>query len=204
MEATVVISGQSTRDDLLNTVADLHARIAAMENNRNSAAMDWSEHQDDECIQARLPDTEFTPYAKFLEALPSMQKDFFRSPLPDMDRRRFLADCPRNLLRNYQPPPVNSVNMGSLSRKFDTQMADVQYRLSGLTRPLDYFLHRALQQVSTPQDDIIDFVNAMHELIMDTASQITQTRIDNLYRGAGMQGQAPRLTRGYWGRCFYH
>jgi hypothetical protein len=28
---------------------------------------------------------------------------------------------------------------------------------------------------------------------MDTASHITQLRIDNMYRGAGMQGQAPRL-----------
>lgn len=181
------------QEDLLNTVADLQARIAAMESNRNPSAMDWAEHQEDEHIQARLPDTEFTPYPKFFKTLPSLAKDFFRSPLPDMDRRRFLVDCPRNLLRNYQPPPVNSVNMGTMSRKFDTQLSDIQYRLSSLTRPLDCFLHRALQQESTSQEDVIDFVNAMHKLIMDTASSITQTRIDNLYRGTGMQGQAPRL-----------
>ncbi|KAG2172856.1 hypothetical protein INT43_000206 [Umbelopsis isabellina] len=110
-----------------------------------------------------------------------------------MDRRRFLADCPRNLLRNYQPSPVHSVNMGSMSRKFDTQLSDIQYRLSGFTQPLVYFLHRTLQQDAITQKHIIDFVNAMHELLMDTASQTTQTRIDNLYRGTGMQGQAPRL-----------
>ncbi|KAG2172891.1 hypothetical protein INT43_000241 [Umbelopsis isabellina] len=47
-----------SQENLFNTVADLQARIQAMESNPSASAMDWAEHQEDEYVQARLPDTD--------------------------------------------------------------------------------------------------------------------------------------------------
>ncbi|KAI8147705.1 hypothetical protein BJV82DRAFT_575641 [Fennellomyces sp. T-0311] len=58
----------------------------------------------DASISTRTPDTDFTPYAEFRRQVPGMAKDFFRSPLPESDRRRFLAECPRNVDRVYTAP----------------------------------------------------------------------------------------------------
>ncbi|KAH8552139.1 hypothetical protein BGW37DRAFT_424810 [Umbelopsis sp. PMI_123] len=117
--------------------------------------------------------------------MPGFQQDFFRSLLPEVERRRFLGDCPRNVDRNYTPPPVNTINLDQAAKCFDTQFSDVQFRLSGITRPLDFFLHKIIQAV--------EFVNVVHTLLEDAASHITQLRIDNMFRGAGVQGQVPKL-----------
>ncbi|KAI8136590.1 hypothetical protein BJV82DRAFT_495082, partial [Fennellomyces sp. T-0311] len=52
---------------------------------------------------------------------PGMAKDFFRSPLPESDRRRFLAECPRNVDRVYTAPPLNNVQIGASAKRTDTQ-----------------------------------------------------------------------------------
>ncbi|KAI9285773.1 hypothetical protein BC943DRAFT_337056 [Umbelopsis sp. AD052] len=92
-----------------------------------------------------------------------------------------------------EPPPLNAVAMGHASKRYDTRLSDIQYRLSGLTRPMDFFLHKVLTQKSVTVDEAVDFINVMHELLIDTASHVTQLHIDNMYRGAGIQGQDPRL-----------
>jgi hypothetical protein len=51
-----------------------------------------------------------------------------------------------------------------------------------------------LQFDSISKDEAIDFVRIMHDLLMDTASHITQLRVDNMFQGAGISGQAPRLS----------
>ncbi|KAI8136630.1 hypothetical protein BJV82DRAFT_485175, partial [Fennellomyces sp. T-0311] len=58
----------------------------------------------------------------FVEALPGLEKDFFRSPLPEVERRRFLADCPRNVAREYMPPHLNSVNVNPAAKRTDHQL----------------------------------------------------------------------------------
>jgi hypothetical protein len=137
---------------------------------------------------------EFTPYDEFHQALPGMSKDFFRNQLPEMERRRYLAQCPRNLARDYQPPALNQVQVSQSAKRTDTQLADIQFRLSGITRPLDFYLHQSLQHGPLPKEDAIEFVNAVHELLSDTASYITQLRIDNMCKAAGIRGTAPRIS----------
>lgn len=66
-------------------------------------------------------------------------------------------------------------------------MADIQYRLSGITRPLDFFLHKTLQRGAPSQQEVIDFINVVHELLVDTASYVTQLRIDNMCKAAGIR-----------------
>ncbi|KAG2187196.1 hypothetical protein INT44_004868 [Umbelopsis vinacea] len=187
-------SAVPSAEEMRYTIERLAARLDLLERGSGEqSSMDTTPTGIDDAIQERTPDRDFLPYTRFREALPSLQKDFFRSQMPEADRRKFLSECPRNLERIYQPPPLNSVAMGHASKRYDAQLSDVQYRLSGLTRPMDFFLHRVLTQESVTVDEAVDFINVMHELLMDTASHVTQLRIDNMYRGAGIQGQAPRL-----------
>jgi len=180
--------------DLVATLSHLVDRIASLESRLdNSSPMEATTHVPDSAITDRLPDQEFHPYPRFIEALPGFRKDFFRNPLPEVERRRFLAECPRNVDREYTPPVLNSINVGQVTKRFDSQLADIQFRLSSITRPLDLFLHKVLQNGSVSQTDATEFINVVHELLLDSASHITQLRVDNMFRGAGIQGQAPRL-----------
>lgn len=56
---------------------------------------------DDPFISGRSPDTDFSPYPAFRDALPGFAKDFLRNPLPEAERQRFLSECRRNLEREY-------------------------------------------------------------------------------------------------------
>ncbi|PVU86298.1 hypothetical protein BB559_006552 [Furculomyces boomerangus] len=55
--------------------------------------------------RARLTDLEC--YPQLQEALPCIEEDFFRSPLTEEERREILYACPRTVLMNYTPPPIN-------------------------------------------------------------------------------------------------
>ncbi|KAI9322291.1 hypothetical protein BX666DRAFT_1893552, partial [Dichotomocladium elegans] len=66
------------------------------------------------------PDTEFSPYTEFREALPGFANDFFRHPLSDIERKRFLSACPRE----YMPPTLNQISMGTATKRIDHQFHD--------------------------------------------------------------------------------
>ncbi|KAG1154610.1 hypothetical protein G6F37_009292 [Rhizopus arrhizus] len=103
------------------------------------------------------------------------------------DRRKFLNLCPSNLDRRYRAPVLQrSVNAGALTRKFGQQLADVQYRLSGLTRPIDHMAHNLVQGHAPTIADSTNFIRAIHSLLSDVASHITQLRNDNICRDAGL------------------
>ncbi|KAG1034609.1 hypothetical protein G6F43_013380 [Rhizopus delemar] len=90
----------------------------------------------DPYLTARPAALDLQPYEDFYKILPDADNDFFRSPLSETARRSFLSHCPSNLDRNYRAPVVQrNVNAGTLTRPFDQQLADIQYRLSGITRP---------------------------------------------------------------------
>ncbi|KAG1448980.1 hypothetical protein G6F57_016725 [Rhizopus arrhizus] len=85
----------------------------------------------DRHLTARPTAVDLQPYEEFYNILPDAATDFFRSPLSEADRRKFLNLCPSNLDRRYRAPVLQrSVNAGALTRKFDQQLADVQYRLA--------------------------------------------------------------------------
>jgi hypothetical protein len=193
-DQNIASSSLSSSTELVETLSHLVDRMASLERRLGeSSPMETANPERDSFITERAPDTEFTPYPEFSQALPSFEKDFFRNPLPEVERRRFLSECPRNVGREYTPPPINSVNTNQTAKRYDSQLADVQFRLSGITRPLDSFLHKILRNGAVSSSEAIEFVNVIHELLLDSASHITQLRIDNMFRGAGIQGQAPRL-----------
>ena len=49
------------------------------------------------------PTQNFIPTQNLKNTSQVFRKDFFRSPLPEVERRKFLAGCPRNVEREYNP-----------------------------------------------------------------------------------------------------
>lgn len=46
---------------------------------------------------------------------------------------------------------------GIANKRFDSQLSDVQFRLSGITRPIDHFIHQLLQDSKISMADALDF-----------------------------------------------
>lgn len=149
---------------------------------------------DDPNVVIRAPGSEFTPSVAMVQQHPYIAEDFFRRPLDDNQRRRYLFECPKNTLRQYEPPKLNSVQLNQQAKLVDTQIYQIQYRLSGLTRPLDWFTYQLLQNKWDPatlQLQSKDLVVGLHELLSDIASYITTLRTQNVYRGIPGRVEAP-------------
>ncbi|RCH86809.1 hypothetical protein CU097_008901 [Rhizopus azygosporus] len=63
----------------------------------------------------------------------------------------------------------NDVNLSGPARRFDTQFHDVQYCLSGLTRPID-----CQWDLDTTRQRSLEFAKTIHELLSDLASYIAK------------------------------
>ncbi|PVZ96716.1 hypothetical protein BB558_007361 [Smittium angustum] len=132
---------------------------------QSETTLDQSE---DEYITERDPLRDLQTYPEILEALPSIKEDFFKSSLTDIQRRRFLASCPRNKDMDYDPPILNKVGLSYNSRRMDSQLVDIQYRLSGITRPIDFFTHNLIQNERKINfEETKDFVRIMQILLAD-------------------------------------
>lgn len=133
--------------------------------------------------------SDLIPTEQLQSTLPGMLDDFFRSPLDELDRKRFIHVCPRNVIRQYIPPVLNLAdNVGRFTKHTDVQLSEIQRRLAATTRPMDKFLHESLRSnvPSIPINEVILFVNTIHTLVSDTASYITQLRMDNVSRDTGL------------------
>ncbi|KAI7893461.1 uncharacterized protein EV154DRAFT_386665, partial [Mucor mucedo] len=53
---------------------------------------------------------------------PFLQQDFFRRPLEENDRRRFLYACSKNTLPNYDPSKLNKVQVIANNKHTDSQL----------------------------------------------------------------------------------
>lgn len=64
-------------------------KLAALEAGPDRDPTDVDSVEDDDPhVVPRILDLEFTPYEVFKKSLPGMEKDFFRNPLPEAERRR--------------------------------------------------------------------------------------------------------------------
>ncbi|ORE05301.1 hypothetical protein BCV72DRAFT_209553, partial [Rhizopus microsporus var. microsporus] len=114
--------------------------------------------------------------------------------LSDTERRRFLFECPKNTIRSYDPPELNKVNLSGPARRFDIQLHDIQYRLSGLTRPIDWFAYQLVYSqwdLDTTRQRSLEFVKVIHELLSNLASHITKQRASNMFRGISASCDPP-------------
>ncbi|OAD78744.1 hypothetical protein PHYBLDRAFT_163835 [Phycomyces blakesleeanus NRRL 1555(-)] len=181
-------------NDIHDTLQALLARMEAL-GARSAAppvALDGSPADEDDTmlptdhIVERPIASDLTPFPELIKAIPGMERDFFRQPLDEASRRRFLLNCPRNVLRQYQALVLNYSGVGTHTKRTDAQLADIQFRLSGLTRPIDLFAHDVLVEGSIQVTQALGFANTMHELLSDLASVVTQMRSDNICRDANL------------------
>lgn len=81
---------EHTVNALLQRLANLKGRLAAS-NLLNT----------DRNVQFWFPGAEFTPSEDMVETYVHLEADFFRHPLSDSDRRKFLFNGSKNSTRNY-------------------------------------------------------------------------------------------------------
>ncbi|PVV02049.1 hypothetical protein BB560_003508, partial [Smittium megazygosporum] len=140
--------------------------------------------------------TGFATYPRLLEALPSIQEDFFRLPLTDAERREIIQTCPRTEGINYSPPSINEVATTTI-KKADTALYNTQSFLAQATRPIDYFVHKILHEIESigSDDSRIIFAATMRAILSGAATMLTQGRVDNLHYGLNLQGKPARINQ---------
>ncbi|OMJ10483.1 hypothetical protein AYI70_g10298, partial [Smittium culicis] len=62
---------------------------------------------EDPRVTTRTPVTDLTVYTELIEAPPSIEEDFFRSPLTKEERKISINSCSRTSSMNYNPTPLN-------------------------------------------------------------------------------------------------
>ncbi|OMJ16060.1 hypothetical protein AYI69_g7976, partial [Smittium culicis] len=142
---------------------------------------------------------EVESYPALIEAIPSMDENFFRSPLEDDVRKDVRKDisygCPKFIPMNYQPPPLNDTAPPN-AKKTDSTLYSIQQSLAQVTRPLDHYIHEQLRQrrqIEPENNQDIVLVETMKNMLADLASTITQSRIDNLHKTIMLPGRTPQL-----------
>ncbi|CAO3619535.1 unnamed protein product [Cunninghamella blakesleeana] len=120
-----------------------------------------------------------------LDKCPYTQEDFFQNNLDENQRKAFLAHCPKNQLRNYIPPKLPNINIDRNRKQIDNQLINIQYRLSGITRPLDWFTYQLFHNnwnEETTKHKTLELLQIVNDLLADSASYISQLRTENAYK----------------------
>ncbi|KAG2225102.1 hypothetical protein INT45_011784 [Circinella minor] len=188
-----------TMADLITSLQQLSARIDQMESQNTPSALPMDTHDnppataldaDDDYLTEQAPTTLLQPYPELMAALPGMEKDFFRNPMDDDTRCSFLHECPRNTGRQYTAPPVNrGLGLSTKTQQFDRHLRLVQYRLSGITRPIDLFVHDTIRTQQVDVTTALRFANSIHMLLSDAASFITNIRSEIVCQDTGLSSE---------------
>ncbi|OLY80346.1 hypothetical protein AYI68_g5560 [Smittium mucronatum] len=133
----------------------------------------------------KVPITELSVYAELSEALPSIEKKFFRTPLSDEDRKTALYKCLKTCYMFYFPPPLNESEPNAVKKLYSTLYA-IQTALTQATITIDYYEHRKIQDnpgIIVTDDPDITFAKIMRILLFDIATSVTQNRLYNRHKG---------------------
>ncbi|PVU89976.1 hypothetical protein BB561_005094 [Smittium simulii] len=112
-------------------------------------------------VTARIPVTDLTVYPEYIEALPCIEEDFFRSLLTVKKRKNALYFCPKTSSMNYIPPPLND-SASSAVKKTDSALYGIQFHSAG------------------------NKAYILLPLFSDIAATVTQVRLDNVHKGMGL------------------
>ena len=167
----------------LRSVEELAAEIDQLK----ALLVNQSLVSNDPNVTIRHPSAQFRPSIDAIEAFPSLAPgyNFFRERLDDDAKWRFLHDCPKNASRDVEPPGPSAriPSATPAHRAFDAQLRDIQSRLIGLMRPLDWYAYQSCHaqwsadQWRTHSQSLVRNVMAM---LADHASYITDLRVDSV------------------------
>ncbi|OMH81245.1 hypothetical protein AX774_g5304 [Zancudomyces culisetae] len=95
-------------------------------------------------VQRQAP-MDLNVYPELEESITGIHNDIFRSILSDTKRKEFLGFCPRNEAIEYTLPFLTETGLNQSAKKVDSTLYDLQYMLSGITRPIDYVIHQVIE-----------------------------------------------------------
>ncbi|PVU91478.1 hypothetical protein BB561_004372 [Smittium simulii] len=97
----------------------------------------------------------------------------------------------------YTPPVLNSTNPQHNHKKDDAMLVDLQAKVANMTRPVDFMIHKCIQDGVTqiPVDQVIGFTNNIRLMLSDLASHMTQLRIERVQMHANNNKRTPHIER---------
>ncbi|OMJ19121.1 hypothetical protein AYI69_g6750 [Smittium culicis] len=125
-------------------------------------------------VTTKIPITDLAVYPELIEALPSIEEDFFRTPLAEEERKEAIHSCSVNSRHNYIGIPVVLVQA---------------------THLIVYYANRIIQenQKVNENDTHILFIITMRVLFSNIAFTVTQGRFENLNKAAHGSGKLEAL-----------
>ncbi|OLY82575.1 hypothetical protein AYI68_g3303 [Smittium mucronatum] len=127
--------------------------------------------EEDPFATPRIPFTEIPVYKELSEAFPSIEEDFFRTPLSEDDRKNALYTCTKTSSMSYVPPLLNdSASTAYVYRKIQDNPG-----------------------VIVADDPDIVFSNTMRVLLSEIATAVTQNILDNLHKGMKFPGRIKQI-----------
>ncbi|OMJ10595.1 hypothetical protein AYI69_g10178 [Smittium culicis] len=125
-------------------------------------------------VTTKIPITDLAVYPELIEALPSIEEDFFRTPLAEEERKEAIHSCYVNSRQNYIGIPVV---------------------LAQATHLIVYYANRIIQenQKANENDTHILFIITMRVLFSNIAFTVTQGRFENLNKAAHGSGKLEAL-----------
>ncbi|OMJ19927.1 hypothetical protein AYI69_g6423 [Smittium culicis] len=134
---------------------------------------------EDPYVTTRIPLTDLAVYPELTEALPSIEEDFYRTPLTEEERKEVIHSCPKSSSMNYLPPPLNDSESTAV-KKADTTLNGIKVALAQETRITTYDQH-------------IVFANTMGVLLADIASKGHTRKTGKPSQGNGTSWKSWRL-----------
>ncbi|PVU86283.1 hypothetical protein BB561_006756, partial [Smittium simulii] len=112
-------------------------------------------------------------YPELIEAIPSLEDDFYRSPFSEQEKRLILYSCPKNSAMKYTPPD-------------DAMLVNLQAKVANMARPVDFMIHKCIQ-------DGVTQIPVIRLMVSDLASHMTQLRIERVQMHANNNKRTPQI-----------
>ncbi|PVU86103.1 hypothetical protein BB561_006809 [Smittium simulii] len=96
--------------------------------------------------QAITPMVELKGYLRLIEAIPLLETDFFRSPIPEEERKEIIYECPKFLGMKYTPPPLNEAATSSV-RKNKAALYGIQMALANLSKQVQEKMYGEYKEI---------------------------------------------------------
>ncbi|OLY80301.1 hypothetical protein AYI68_g5603 [Smittium mucronatum] len=107
------------------------------------------EKAEDPYVTASISVTNLTVYPKLTNAHPSIEEDFFGSPLTEEERKIAIHSCPRTSSMKYVPSSMK-YTVSSTVKKTDSDFYEIQLSLDQETRPsVNTTMRALLTEIST-------------------------------------------------------
>lgn len=194
----------ATTQHLQSSMADLNARNASLQEEvyfLKTLPQKTTGSFDPNLTPSHYTSFEYPPNDTFMErctfnGIPLLTAPFFLSPLSADEKRTFAAQTHSVRGVDYTAPPVpKGVLLQGDNKLHDSQLREIQFQAGQLTKWLDYYMERETRSLALAPDDplphTLETLVNFRRLLSNHASEISQTRLENMFRMAKIDVKAP-------------